>query len=106
RGAGAVFRQRLRRHAARARGLLRPPLQYPFHRAGKGGPRQFPERAVMGRPLSRRRFPAARLALAAALAFALAPQLRAAPPEPGERISFVSCPIIRDTRTVPCWLSE
>jgi hypothetical protein len=29
----------------------------------------------------------------------------AAPP-PGERISFVSCPIVRDTRTVPCWLSE
>ena len=29
----------------------------------------------------------------------------AAPP-PGERISFVSCPIVRDTRSVPCWLSE
>ncbi len=29
----------------------------------------------------------------------------AAPPA-GERISFVSCPIVRDTRTVPCWLSE
>ena len=27
-------------------------------------------------------------------------------PGPGERISFVSCPIVRDTRTVPCWLSE
>jgi hypothetical protein len=27
-------------------------------------------------------------------------------PPPGERISFVSCPIVRDTRTVPCWLSE
>lgn len=26
--------------------------------------------------------------------------------EPGERLSFVSCPIVRDTRTVPCWLSE
>jgi len=26
--------------------------------------------------------------------------------EVGERISFVSCPIIRDTRTVPCWTSE
>ncbi len=29
-----------------------------------------------------------------------------AAPEPGERLSFVSCPIVRDTRTVPCWLSE
>lgn len=29
----------------------------------------------------------------------------AAPPA-GERISFVSCPIVRDTRSVPCWLSE
>jgi hypothetical protein len=24
----------------------------------------------------------------------------------GQRISFVSCPIVRDTRTVPCWLAE
>jgi len=31
--------------------------------------------------------------------------LIAAPPA-GERISFVSCPVVRDTRTVPCWLSE
>jgi hypothetical protein len=29
-----------------------------------------------------------------------------AAPAPGSRISFVACPIIRDTRTVPCWLSE
>lgn len=29
-----------------------------------------------------------------------------AAPEVGERISFVSCPIVRDTRSVPCWLSE
>lgn len=28
-----------------------------------------------------------------------------AAPAPGERLSFVSCPIVRDTRTVPCWLS-
>ena len=37
---------------------------------------------------------------------ALGSQPRAAQPEPGERISFVSCPIVRDTRSVPCWLSE
>jgi hypothetical protein len=30
----------------------------------------------------------------------------AAAPKPGERLSFVSCPIVRDTRTVPCWLAE
>jgi len=28
------------------------------------------------------------------------------PPATGERVSFVSCPIVRDTSTVPCWLSE
>jgi hypothetical protein len=43
--------------------------------------------------------------LSAALA-ALAPGLLAAAPPAGERLSFVSCPIVRDTRTVPCWLSE
>jgi hypothetical protein len=30
----------------------------------------------------------------------------AAEPAPGSRLSFVSCPIVRDTSTVPCWLSE
>lgn len=29
-----------------------------------------------------------------------------AAPKPGDRLSFVSCPIVRDTRTVPCWLAE
>ncbi len=29
-----------------------------------------------------------------------------AAPKPGERLSFVSCPVVRDTRTVPCWLAE
>lgn len=37
---------------------------------------------------------------------ALAPAVVAAAPPAGERISFVSCPIVRDTRTVPCWISE
>jgi hypothetical protein len=27
-------------------------------------------------------------------------------PKPGERLNFVSCPIVRDTRSVPCWLAE
>jgi len=26
--------------------------------------------------------------------------------DPGQRISFVSCPIIRDTKSVPCWISQ
>jgi hypothetical protein len=30
----------------------------------------------------------------------------AAQPAPGSRLSFVSCPIVRDTATVPCWLTE
>ena len=30
----------------------------------------------------------------------------AAAPTAGQRVSFVSCPIVRDTSSVPCWLSE
>jgi hypothetical protein len=41
-----------------------------------------------------------------ALGLALGSSLALAAPPPGERISFVSCPIVRDTRSVPCWLSE
>lgn len=37
---------------------------------------------------------------------ALAPAVLAAAPPVGERLSFVSCPIVRDTRSVPCWLTE
>jgi outer membrane protein OmpA-like peptidoglycan-associated protein len=44
-----------------------------------------------------------RIALAA---LALGPALAAAGPKPGERLNFVSCPIVRDTRSVPCWLTE
>jgi hypothetical protein len=40
------------------------------------------------------------------VALALGPALVAAAAKPGERLSFVSCPIVRDTRSVPCWLSE
>jgi len=39
-------------------------------------------------------------------ALALGPALAAAAQKPGERLSFVACPIVRDTRSVPCWLSE
>jgi hypothetical protein len=40
------------------------------------------------------------------VALMLTPAVLMAEPGVGERISFVSCPIVRDTRTVPCWLSE
>jgi hypothetical protein len=30
----------------------------------------------------------------------------AAAPGPGDRLSFVSCPMVRDTSSVPCWLAE
>lgn len=46
---------------------------------------------------------ASRIALAA---LALGPGVAAAGPNPGDRLSFVSCPIVRDTRSVPCWLTE
>ena len=39
-------------------------------------------------------------------AVALVPAVLPTAPAPGERISFVSCPIIRDTRSVPCWISQ
>jgi outer membrane protein OmpA-like peptidoglycan-associated protein len=37
--------------------------------------------------------------------WALATAATAATP-PADRRNFVSCPIVRDTKTVPCWLSE
>lgn len=43
------------------------------------------------------------LCLAAATAWA---EGTSAPPAKGEPISFVACPIVRDTKTVPCWLAE
>ncbi|HET9863916.1 MAG TPA: hypothetical protein VFP37_10770 [Steroidobacteraceae bacterium] len=46
-----------------------------------------------------------RRALAGALALASMCALAGAA-APGERLSFVACPIVRDTSTVPCWLAE
>jgi hypothetical protein len=34
------------------------------------------------------------------------PVMLAAAPPAGTRLSFVSCPVVRDTRTVPCWLTQ
>jgi hypothetical protein len=39
-------------------------------------------------------------------AFLLAGSLLAADPAPGTRLAFVTCPIVRDTKTVPCFLAE
>ncbi len=47
-----------------------------------------------------------RAALAVAACLSGAGGALAAGPAAGERVSFVSCPIVRDTSTVPCWLSE
>ena len=46
--------------------------------------------------------------LAAYLLFGVGVAAAAHPAAPaaGSRLSFVSCPIVRDTNTVPCWLSE
>ncbi len=44
-------------------------------------------------------------ALATLLAI-LAAGATARPPAPGDRLSFVACPVVRDTRTVPCWLAD
>lgn len=54
---------------------------------------------------SMRSFSSTSLVAAAVLAGLFASTARSAPPV-GTRISFVSCPIVRDTRSVPCWLSE
>jgi hypothetical protein len=46
-------------------------------------------------------------ALASALlAATLTASALAQPPKPGDNISFVSCPIMQDTNTVPCWVTE
>ena len=44
-----------------------------------------------------------RLIALAALVAVSAPQLGGQSPR---RVNFVSCPIVQDTATVPCWLSE
>ena len=47
-----------------------------------------------------------RMPLLAACFLAIGPLTLLAEPAPGERLSFVSCPIVRDTPSVPCWLSD
>jgi hypothetical protein len=52
---------------------------------------------------ARSRVPGERLVAQALLCIAAMPLAAQAD---GERLSFVSCPIVRDTSTVPCWLAE
>jgi outer membrane protein OmpA-like peptidoglycan-associated protein len=52
-----------------------------------------------------RRQPAAAIAVLAALT-ALDAQGQGQDAKPGERRQFLTCPIVRDTRTQPCWLAE
>jgi hypothetical protein len=47
-----------------------------------------------------------RVVLASLMLISWAAGILAAEPRAGERLSFVSCPIVRDTKTVPCWLAE
>jgi len=47
-----------------------------------------------------------RFGTAIAAVLALAATAAAAATPPAGHINFVACPIIRDTKTVPCWLSE
>ena len=47
-----------------------------------------------------------RLIVIAALAVCLGPLVVTAEVPPETQRNFVSCPIVRDTATVPCWLSE
>ena len=41
-----------------------------------------------------------------AVSATLAPAADKDSPAPGDHRSFVGCPVIRDTKTVPCWLEE
>src|SRR6185369_4721781 len=94
RGAGAVLLERIGADAARSGGLLRSALQYRLHESGTRGPDQLPERAMN---IEIRRSAVAFVALCATVSMSAAP--------PAHR-NFVTCPIVRDTSTVPCWLAE
>ena len=43
--------------------------------------------------------------MVAAASYVAGPAQQAAA-RPGERRQFVACPIVRDTKTQPCWLAE
>src|SRR5690606_23868212 len=91
--------------AARPRRLLRSPLQHRLHGTGKGRPDQLPERAVRRTLMKlQHRNPMVRGALTSALAVLVAVPFAAQAQD--KSISFVACPIVQHTNTVPCWLAE
>src|SRR6185295_7037235 len=68
--------------------LLRSTIRHAADHSGEGRPRELPERA-MKRPL-----------YVLTAVFLCAATLQA------QNLSFVACPVVRDTKTVPCWLAE
>src|SRR5690606_18785666 len=93
--AGALFLQRLGGDAGGAGGFLRPALQHPVHPTGAAGPGELPGHAM--KTFVRSAGAAAGMIAGGAVAMA----------QPAADIrNFVACPIVRDTSTVPCWLSE
>src|SRR5687768_9695690 len=91
----AVFLERIGGDAARAGGLLRSPLQHRLFRPGETGPGQLPGGALMVRRRATRG--SALLAVWLVSVSLLGAQQRA---------NFVTCPIVRGTASVPCWLAE
>src|SRR5208283_3530544 len=76
--------------AARSGGFLRSPLRHETHRRGEGRPHQLPRGLVMTATIWTTCWG---LALVGSIAFA-------------QQRNFVACPIVRDTKTVPCFLAE
>jgi hypothetical protein len=66
--------------------LLRSPIRNATHHAGKGS--ELPQTAMK------------RATHLFVIALLCAARLHA------QNLSFVTCPIVRDTKTVPCWLAE
>src|SRR6185295_7087116 len=74
------------------------PLQHRLLRAGETGPRQLSGSALMNAHRVTR-----------GVAFVLAGWVASSPATlaaQDQRKNFVSCPIVRDTASVPCWLAE
>src|ERR1700726_2388765 len=95
RSARALFHEWLRRQSARIGRFLRSPLQHRIFRKRKGRSRQLLERVVT------RGFFVCGL-------YGLAVLASAAEPAPGTAISFLACPIARDTGpdTDLCFFAE
>ena len=84
--------------------FLRPPLQHPVERDRKAGSRQLPQHAMT--PMTARQDRVPMIARTASLAATLVVLAVGAGGQEPARRNFVACPIVQDTKTVPCWLSE